>query len=200
MSDGLTTTSFQPPLAAQPERPGRPFWKVAVAQALVVIAAFVVAGAVGGVLWYWLWDVPHGVVAGHEWYTSEAGLRDDFAGTGWYVAISVLGGVLLGALAAWFLERSELVTLVAVVVGSVLAAYVMLRVGYHLSPPDPDQVARTAADGTRLDGALRVGSWPPRGAFTFGAVLGLALVYASTMGQSPPEVGNQPGDGPPREA
>jgi hypothetical protein len=81
----------------------------------------------------------------------------------------------------------------------VLAAYLMLRVGYHLSPPDPQIVARTAADGTRLDGALRVDSWPPRGAFTFGAVLGLALVYASTLGQTSPAVHSAPEGGPPRE-
>ena len=158
-----------------------------------------VVGALGGWLWYRLWDVPHGVVSGHQWYTSEAGLRDDFAGTGLYVAISVLAGLLLGGLAAWFLDRSELVTLVAVIGGSVLAAYVMLRVGYHLSPADPHELARSAADGTRLDGALRVDSWPPKGAFTFGAVLGLAVVYASTLGQTPPEVRGDPGDGSPRE-
>jgi hypothetical protein len=81
----------------------------------------------------------------------------------------------------------------------VLAAYLMLRVGYHLSPPDPHQLARTAADGTRLDGALRVDSWPPKGAFTFGAVLGASLVYASTLGLSPPEVRTWPEGGPPRE-
>jgi hypothetical protein len=199
MSDGLTSTSIHESLSAQPERPVWPLWKVALAQGLAVIAVFAVVGALGGLLWYWLWDVPQGVVSGYEWYTSESGLRDDFAGTGWYVAISVLAGLLLGALAAWLLDRFELVTLVAVVGGSVLAAYLMLRVGYHLSPPDPHQLARTAADGTRLDGAMRVDSWPPKGAFTFGAVLGLALVYASTLGQNPPELRTEPGDGPSRE-
>ena len=200
MSDGLTTTSIHEPLPPPAERPSWSLWKVALVQGLGVVAGFAVAGALGGLLWYWLWDVPQGVVSGHEWYTSEAGLRDEFAGTGWYVAISVLAGLLLGGVAAWFLDRAELVTLVAVVGGSVLAAYLMLRVGYHLSPPDPELLARTAADGTRVDGALRVDSWPPRGSFTFGAVLGLALVYASTLGQTPPEVRREPETGPPRVA
>jgi hypothetical protein len=188
MSDGLTSTSPHQPLAAPPERSVRPTWTVALAQGLVVVAVFAGMGALGGVLWYHLWDVPNGIVAGHQWYTSEAGLRDDFAGVGLYVAIGVLAGLLLGVLAASVFDRSELVTLLAVVVGSVLAAYLMLRVGYHLSPPDPDHVARTAEDGTKLDGALRVDSWPPRGAFPFGAVLGLTLVYAGTLGWTPPEV------------
>jgi hypothetical protein len=189
MSDGLTTTATHEPVSTPPPEPaGRPRWQAALVQGLAVLGVFAVVGALGGWLWYRLWDVPHGVVSGHQWYTSESGLRADFAGTGWYVAISVLAGLLLGGLAAWFLDRSELVTLAAVVGGSVLAAYLMLRVGYHLSPPDPDVLARTAPDGTKLDGALRVNSWPPKGAFTFGAVLGLALVYASTLGQSPPEL------------
>jgi len=201
MSDGLTTTATHEPLATPPEEPsGRPLWQAALVQGLAVVAVFAVVGALGGWLWYRLWDVPHGIVSGHQWYTSEAGLRDDFAGTGWYVAISVLAGLVLGGLAAWFLDRSELVTLGAVVGGSVLAAYLMLRVGYHLSPPDPDLLARTAPDGTKLDGALRVDSWPPKGAFTFGAVLGLTLVYISTLGQTPPEVPSAPpGAGSPRE-
>ncbi len=187
-TDGLIPTSTHEPLASSPEVTGRPAWTRALVQGLAVVAAFAGVGALGGVLWYRLWDVPDGVVAGHQWYTGESGLRDDFAGVGWYVAISVLAGLLLGALAAWLCDRSELVTLAAVVGGSVLAAYLMLRVGYHLSPPDPELLARTADDGTRLDGALRVDSWPPRGAFPFGALLGLGLVYAGTLGWTPPEV------------
>jgi hypothetical protein len=188
MSDGLTSASTHPPLAAPPERTAGPIWTVALVQALAVVAVFAGVGALSGLLWYHLWDVPNGVVAGHQWYTSEAGLRDDFAGVGLYVAISAVAGLLLGALAAWLFDRSELVTLLAVIAGSVLAAYLMFRVGYHLSPPDPDHLARTAEDGTKLDGALRVDSWPPRGAFPFGAVLGLALVYSSTLGRTQPKV------------
>jgi hypothetical protein len=74
------------------------------------------------------------------------------------------------------------------VVGSTLAGYLMLVVGHHLSPPDPQDVARTAADGTRVDGALRVTAWPPRAAFPFGALVGLAVVYASSGGRAPTEV------------
>ncbi len=199
MSDGLTSTSTQEPLASSPKVTGRPAWALALVHGLAVVAAFAAVGALAGVLWYRLWDVPQGVVAGHQWYTSESGLRDDFAGVGLYVAISVPAGLLLGALAAWLCDRSELVTLVAVVVGSVLAAYLMFRVGYHLSPEDPDVLARTAKDGTRLDGALRVETWPPRGGFPFGALLGLTLVYAGTLGRIPQEVRPEVRADPPRE-
>jgi hypothetical protein len=163
----------------------RSAYGVAALQALATVAVLAGAGALCGVLWFHLWDVPLGVVSDGKWYTDEAGLRDDFAGTGLYVTIAVLAGLLLGALAAWVCDRSELVTLMAVAGGSVLAAYLMLRVGYHLSPPDPQTVARTAADGARVDGALRVHQWPPRLAFPFGALVGLVAVYSLTSGRTP---------------
>lgn len=175
MSDGLT-------------QPRRSLWVVVPLQALAILVAFTAAGVGAGRLWYHLWDAPSGVVSGGQWYTNEAGLRDDFQGVALYVAIAGGLGLVLGLLCAWLLDRSELVTLVAVLAGSVLAAYVMYRVGTHLSPADPHVLARTAQDGDKLKGALQVTSWPPRGACTFGALIGLACVYAVSMGRKPAEL------------
>ncbi len=189
MSDGLTAHPSTPELLdSRPETAPRSPWLVVPAQAVATVALFAAAGAGAGWLWYKLWDVPSGVASGGQWYTSEAGLRDDFQGVAWYVALSLVAGLLLGMLTAWMFDRSELVTLVAVVAGSALAAYLMLRVGTHLSPPDPHQLAKTAEDGQKLKGTLRVGSWTPRGSFTFGALIGLALVYAVSIGRAPSEV------------
>jgi hypothetical protein len=191
MSDGLTAPATSPhdELLRSRARPsGRSPWLVLAAQALLVVAVFAAVGAGAGWLWHRLWDQPSGVVSGGQWYTSEAGLRDDFQGVALYVAIAVVAGLVLGLLAAWLLDRSELVTLAAVVVGSVLAAYVMLRVGSHLGPADPHELAKSAKDGTKLKGALTVTSWPPRGAFTFGALFGLAVLYGVSTGRTPTEV------------
>jgi hypothetical protein len=196
MSDRLTAPPTYDVLPA-PARARRSPWVVAPVQALVIVAVFAGVGAAAGRLWYHLWDVPSGTVSGGQWYTSEAGLRDDFQGVAWYVAIAVVAGLVLGILCSWLLDRSELVTLVAVVAGSALAAYLMLRVGSHLSPPDPHELAQTAKDGVKLKGALRVTSWPPRGAFPFGALVGLALVYSLSAGRRPTDVGaDQPELGP----
>jgi lysylphosphatidylglycerol synthetase-like protein (DUF2156 family) len=165
---------------------------VVLAQALATVAIFAAAGAAAGWLWYKIWDVPSGVVSGGAWYTNEAGLRADFQGVAWYVTIALVVGLVLGMLTAWLFDRSELVTLAAVVVGSALAAYLMLRVGTHLSPPDPHELAKTAKDGDKLKGALLVTSWPPKGAFTFGALIGLAVVYAVSIGRTPTEVRTLP--------
>jgi hypothetical protein len=189
MSDGLTASPASPEvLPARPETAPRSPWVVVPAQALATVAAFAAAGAAAGWLWFTVWDAPSGVVSGGQWYTGEAGLRDDFAGVAWYVTIALAAGLALGVLTAWLFDRSELVTLGAVVVGSALAAYLMLRVGTHLSPPDPQVLARTAQDGDELKGALRVRSWVPKGTFTFGGLVGLALVYAVSIGRAPAEV------------
>jgi hypothetical protein len=193
MSDGLTAPPASPELLDAPPRSApRSPWLVLPAQAVTIVAVFAAVGAAAGRLWYRLWDAPSGVVAGGQWYTSEAGLRDDFQGVAWYVTIALAAGLVLGILTAWLFDRSELVTLVAVIVGSALAAYLMLRVGTHLSPADPHEVAKTAQDGDKLKGALTVTSWAPRGAFTFGALIGLAFVYLVSIGRAPTEPGLQP--------
>ena len=190
MPDGLTAHTPPPthePLVPEPEGSPRPQWVAASVQALVIVVAFAVVGVVCGWIWYHLWDAPSGVVSDHQWFTNEAGLRTDFQGVAWYVTVALVAGLVLGVLAGWVFRRSELVTLAAVVVGSVLAAYLMLRVGVHLSPADPHELAKTAQDGDKLKGALHVDPWPPRGAFPFGALLGLAFVYLFTSERSPKE-------------
>jgi hypothetical protein len=197
MPDGLTAHTPPPthePVVSEPEGSPRPPWVAASLQALVVVVVFGVVGVGCGWLWYHLWDAPSGVVSGHQWYTNEAGLRADFEGVAWYVTIALAAGLVLGILAAWLSDRSELVTLAAVVVGSVLAAYLMLRVGTHLSPGDPHELAKTAQDGDKLKGALHVDPWPPRAAFPFGALLGLALVYLLWSGRSPKEPAESPAE------
>jgi len=185
MPDGLTAPAphqvNQPASHAAPRR-GRTPWIVVPLQMLVAIGLFAGAGALSGWLWYTLWTPPRGVVVDHTWFLdpAEAGLRADFPGTGWYVVVALPAGLLLGALCAWLLDRSELATLVAVAVGSVLAAWLMLEVGLLLSPPDPDTLARTAKDGTELRGRLHVSRLPPKLAYPAGALLGLALVYLLT--------------------
>ena len=53
----------------------------------------------------------------------------------------------------------------------------MLRVGLHLSPPDPAVAAATAADGTPLPGHLVLTGRSPLLAFPVGALLGLAVAF-----------------------
>lgn len=143
----------------------------------IVLVAFAAAGALCGLLWWQLWTPSTGVVEDHQWFTDEEGLRGEFSSTGLYVVIAAGAGLLIGALTSYFLDRAELVTLVAVAAGSALAAWLMLQVGVHYSPADPQQVAETAKDGTKLSGHLFVAGKSPFAAFPVGALTGLAMVF-----------------------
>jgi hypothetical protein len=179
-------TGQQPPGHAA-RRQRRTPWLVIPLQMALTVGIFAGAGALSGRLWYHLWTPPRGVVVDHEWFLdpAEAGLRGDFPGTGWYVVVALPAGLLLGAACAYAFDRSELATLVAVAGGAALAAWLMLRVGVQLGPPDPDMLARTAEDGTKLAGDLHVSRLPPKLSYPMGALLGLSLVYLLSSARGP---------------
>jgi len=159
-----------------PDRVGRltPY----VLEVLAVLALFAALGAGCGWLWYQVWDPPMGKAYDGVWFVDgEADLRRVFDGTAWYVACAAGGGLVGGALAALFGRRSPLVTLAAVVVGSALAAWLMLRVGLQLSPADPETLAKTAADGTELPGRLTLdGGRSPYLAWPLGSLIALMVL------------------------
>lgn len=143
----------------------------------LVVAVFVVAGVLAGALWEWIWTPPQGVVIDHELLLDGDGLRADFSSTALYVLVAAFAGLLLGVLVAVFADRYELVTLVGVVAGSVLAAWLMLQVGEWLGPPDPGPLAATADDYTRIPDDLDVSGTSAFTAFPAGALIGVVVVF-----------------------
>lgn len=161
--------------APAPRRPVSS-WRI-LRDATVVVLAAALVGAVCGALWELWWTPPTGLVRDHVWYPDLDGVRQLFTGTGVYVVVALTGGVLLGAVCAWFFDRVELVTLVAVAAGSVLAAWLMFEVGTALAPPDPTTAATTAEDYTELPGTLEVEGDGAFVAFPAGALTGIAVVF-----------------------
>jgi hypothetical protein len=130
------------------------------------------------VVWEWVWTAPVGAVSDHRWVAvDEAGLRDQFSGTGWFVVVATAAGLLGGGGVALFLDRRPLVTLASLAVGTVLGTALMLWVGEALGPADPAVAAATAADGTRLRDQLEVAGHSPWIAMPAGALLALLLVF-----------------------
>ena len=152
-------------------------WGPVLRTVVVSVVLLALAGAVAGVVWVWLWTPPSGVVVDHRWVQDETGLRGDFSATGSYVAVAAVTGLLVAVLLAVLFDRTEIATLLAVLGGSVLAGWVMYRVGLALSPDDPRSLADSAQDGTRLPGRLAVDGNSPFRAFPGGAMLGLVIVY-----------------------
>lgn len=144
---------------------------------LIVLVAFALVGALGGVVWEAWWTPPTGVVVDGAWVPADPALPTLFEGTAQYVVVALLAGLVTGLGCAWFVDRSEVVTLLAVVAGSVLGAWVMLQVGTALAPPDPATAARGAADGAALPGTLGVSGAGALGSMPAGALTGLVLVF-----------------------
>jgi hypothetical protein len=163
-------------------------------QFVVAVLVLAAVGALAGVVWDWLWTAPVGVVVDHRWVAEdEAGLRGQFAGTGWFVVVASVAGVLGGGLVALFLDRVPLMTLVAVAVGSAVATWLMLQVGAALGPTDPAQLALTAKDGTHLPGELSVSRHSPWVSLPAGALVALTLVFIGLS--SARRVVEEPADG-----
>ncbi|WP_182526367.1 hypothetical protein [Nocardioides dongkuii] len=157
----------------------------AAGQVVAIVVLFAVLGVLAGLVWYAVWDAPTGVVSQGEWFPSpyDEGQRADFSGTALYVLVALVTGLVGGAVSALLLARHELVTVAAVVVGSCLAALLMFVVGTALGPPDPSELARSASDGTELEGHLHVSGASPFTALPFGALLALIVVFLGTAGR-----------------
>lgn len=164
MPDGLT--------------PGRDSLRPALVQLALAVAVLAAVGVVAGAVWQWVWTPPTGVVLDHRWVAdSEASLRGTFSATGWYVVVGSVAGLVGGALVALFLDRVPLVTLLGVVLGSALGAWLMFVVGVALGPADPQGLAGAADEGTRLPAALAVSGASPFIALPAGALIALTLVF-----------------------
>ena len=149
---------------------------------LLLLALFALAGIAGGYAWRYLWTPPVGVARDGRWVPTpvEEGLQNDFSGVGWYVVVALVLGLVLGAATAYVLDHAEIAGVVVAVLGSALAAYLVLTVGERLSPPDPDEVAAKSADDTEIPGDLEFDGWTPLLSAPVGALTSLSTVYLLT--------------------
>ncbi|MBD8869233.1 hypothetical protein [Nocardioides donggukensis] len=145
--------------------------------AVLVVLGFTVAGALCGWLWHALWaPAPTGVVVGETAYFPP---DQEFAGTGLYMLIAVLAGLVLGGVATFLLERDEVVTLAATVLGAVAAGAVMALVGHLLGPESVAEAIARTADYEEVRSDLRVGTPAAYAAFPGGALMGAVLVLVT---------------------
>jgi hypothetical protein len=122
------------------------------------------------------------VARGGSWVPTpvEEGLHNDFSGVGWYVVVALVIGLVLGAVTAAVLDGAEIVGVAVALAGSALAAYLVLTVGQHLSPPDPDRVAAESADETPIPGDLEFDGRTPLLSAPIGALTALSTAYLLT--------------------
>jgi hypothetical protein len=145
---------------------------------LLILLAYAVLGAVAGAVWEWVWTPPGQVIVQHHvLYDSYSSLRRVFSGTGLYVLVAAVASAVLALLVTVLVRGRELVVLVAVVLGSALAAALMWRVGTLLGPGDPATVAAHTTGRTTVPGNLTVVGKSPYLIWPMVSLFVLALVY-----------------------
>lgn len=154
------------------------------------VAAFVALalglGALAGVVWWALVDLPAYVVgtdggAG----ISERGLSEFFAGDAWFCAIGLVVGVALG-LVGWRQFRELGWVLVPLVVGaSVLAALVCWFVGHQLGPTSFVQRLAAAKPGEAVPIELTLRA--PASVLTWPFLAIIPVLLGSSLGEDDEE-------------
>lgn len=167
----------------------------AAVQAVGFLIAFAVSGALAGVVWELVWDPPMGVAFDGTWFLEPVGPDYAFSGTGWYVVVALVAGAVTAFALGWWWPRHELVGFLAIAVGSMLAGWVMFKVGHALGPQDPQLLAAGKADLTAIPSDLRLAGvdGSPRlfrfdssamVAFPIGAMFASVYVYLVASGRA----------------
>ena len=128
----------------------------------------------------------------------EVALSHQFSALGWFSVLSAVGGLLLGAVMLAWRRTDEVVTLLAVVVGALLAAWFASELALTLGHEDPARALADAADGETATAALTLGGDPrspdpdrPSGivywVWPLFAVLGALLYLISPLSERPLE-------------
>lgn len=153
----------------------------AIRQAGIVVAVYLIAGAFCGWLWHHIWaPAPKGFA-----YHGYPRFDDDlvFRSTGLCLVIGLAAGLLIGLLVTWLFEADEVFTLGAVVVGSLLAGWLMVWVGSSLGPESMFGAAKSAKDFDGVRASLEAGPLVPWVAFPGGSLLGSVLMLVCFTGR-----------------
>jgi hypothetical protein len=168
---------------------------------VLVLVAYALVGVVAGIVWERVWTPPTEIVQGHKpYYQDYSSLRRVFSGTGLYVLVGAAASAVLALVVGLLSRRRELLTLLAVVLGSAIAALLMWKVGVRLGPDDPAAAAAKAADNTPLQGNLVVSGRSPYLIWPMTSLFVLALVFFAWPGARPADPEPPPTDPQPAEA
>ena len=132
----------------------------------VVLVWFVALGALAALVWWQVTPLAHYTRTATNAEMGEEQLGQQVAADGWYLVIGAVCGLLSGVALLSLRWRDPLLMVAAVTVGSLLGAWVMLRVGLWLGPADPKSVLPHAAVGAKVPLQLKPGAsgvvyvWP----------------------------------------
>lgn len=166
-------------------------WGGGLGDAALVLGAFAVLGVAGAYVWKAAVHLPSFVRTRHGGAMGQIQLSRIVDIDGWFFTVAAVAGLVAGMVFMLARPRRPVLVVVLLTAGGALAAWLMLRVGLAVGPPDPSGVLAHAATGTRAPVQLQphasgvAYAWP--GAALLGALLVL-LVHS-------PRAEHRPADG-----
>jgi len=154
--------------------------------ALLTLVTMALVGVVAGVLWSQLADPVVATRTAEGIGSGEVDLAKQVSADGWFAVIGFVGCLLAGVALTVWRRTDEVVTLVALVAGAVLAAWLCRHVGALLGPGPATQTLADAAVGKTAEDQLQVHTWVVYLAWPFGAVLGSLVVLLGLPGSGRP--------------
>ena len=165
------------PSAAPTSRPDRGSGRGgALRDVLVVLAWFVVAGVVAGLVWWQATPSAMATTSNGSVVVEADQLGKQVATDGWFFVVSAVGGLASGlGLLAWR-RRDPLLMVALVTAGGGLASYLTLRLGALLGPGSEIAALRGKPDGAHAPLQLELHASGMALVFPIAAALG-ALIY-----------------------
>jgi hypothetical protein len=158
-----------------PARTHRSNLRAAAVDVLIVAVWFVVAGAVGAVVWWQVTTLPKLTRTGDSASQAPDQLVSQVGIDGWFFVVAIVGGLLSGiALLAWR-RRDPLLMVVLIALGAGLAAWVMVHAGLALGPSPELAALRDLAEGDEVSMQLKLHAPGMAWVWPIAALLGALL-------------------------
>jgi hypothetical protein len=129
-------------------------WGTAVRTAARIVLAAMAAGAAMGLVWAWVTPSVWLVVRDEGVFPEPSAANRWFSADGWFLALGLGFGVVLGLVAWWRGRDHPVAALVGVFLGGLGGAAVAWWVGGLVGPAATDAWLSTAAVGTRFEETL----------------------------------------------
>lgn len=132
--------------------------RLAVNDALIVLAWSVVTALLAALLWWQQTPLAEftRVDDAGKGAMGEQELARQVGADGWFFVLAAVFGFLSGVVLLWWRRRDPLLTVVLVALGAVLSTWLMLEIGLALGPPDPGTVLPTVDIGDEVPVQLQV--------------------------------------------
>jgi hypothetical protein len=144
----------------------------------VAVAAFLVAGAIGGLIWQQLAPLAQYRVDAEGASLDEEQMTKVFGPDGTFVAVGFIAGLVVGGALFWWLRERGPWAVVAVVLSSAIGSAVAWGIGMLVGHQDLDPRLATAKPGDLIAAPLELHAWIALAAWPVGAALAVALLAA----------------------